>query len=93
MTEKISELSKRTFTQMGLLSQITIDLVEDAETIFLDDENEIAVEYGALSYTIHNILEIIDPTKKEDIEILTELDNEIEKIIDGIRNTHNDIKQ
>lgn len=86
MTEKISELSKRTFTQMGVLSQITIDLVEDAETIFLDDENEIVVEYGALSYTIHNILEIINPTKKEDIEILTELSNEIDKIMKNCKN-------
>lgn len=83
MTEKINELSKRTFTQMGVVSQITIDLVEEAETIFLDDENKIVEEYGALSYTIHNVLEIINPTKKEDIEILTELSNEIDKIMEN----------
>lgn len=64
----IEEISHDAFYNMGKYSQLVIDLVEE----FKDIENE-PEDYGALAYTIMNILEVIDKSRTDDVRLLTEL--------------------
>ena len=63
----LQELSSKTFYSMQNYSQLIIDLVDVAEQ---DLETLTPVEKRAKIYTLTNLLKVIDPLKKEDIEAI-----------------------
>ena len=69
--KKITELSDEISDNMMKYSQIIIDLVDEAEHLFNYKHNE--ESFGALSYNIYNVLEVIDKNRQDDINILNEL--------------------
>jgi hypothetical protein len=72
MENKIREISDKVFYRMGNYSQLIIDLVENVQQLYINDE----VTYencGALHYDVDNVLEIIDPSRTYDVEALKEL--------------------
>lgn len=72
----LQELSSKTFYSMQNYSQLIIDLVEVAEQ---DLETLTPEEKQAEIYTLTNLLEVIDPLKKEDIEAINILLTEYSK--------------
>jgi len=72
LIETIKEASNATFYQMEKHSQLVIDLVETIEEI---DEShlEIPEVRGSLSYELDNILEIMDPSRVDDIQLLNKI--------------------
>ena len=72
----LQELSSKTFYSMQNYSQLIIDLVEVAEQ---DLETLTPVEKRAKIYTLTNLLKVIDPLKKEDIEAINILITEYSK--------------
>ena len=72
----LQELSSKTFHSMQNYSQLIIDLVEVAEQ---DLETLTHEEKQAKIYTLTNLLEVIDPLKKEDIEAINILLTEYSK--------------
>ena len=72
----LQELSSKTFYSMQNYSQLIIDLVDVAEQ---DLETLTPVEKRAEIYTLTNILKVIDPLKKEDIEAINILIAEYSK--------------
>lgn len=69
LTDTIKELSSKTFYKMENYSQLVIDLVETIEDSDLED-SEVK---GSISYEIENILEIINPSRVDDIKMLSDL--------------------
>jgi|LakMenE18May11ns_1017448.scaffolds.fasta_scaffold9745862_2 hypothetical protein len=65
----LKELSHNVFYDMRNYSQLIIDLVSQAEEIFNDSDSKMD-DFGALSYDVENVLEIIDKTRKHDVEAL-----------------------
>jgi hypothetical protein len=65
----LKELSHSVFYDMGNYSQLIIDFVQQAEHIFYDEVSK-KDDFGALSYDIENVLEIIDKTRTHDVEAL-----------------------
>ena len=63
----IEEITHETFYNMENYSQVVLDLVSEVEDA---DDN---TNFGALSYDISNILEVIDKSREEDIKILKHL--------------------
>ena len=72
----LQELSSKTFYSMQNYSQLIIDLVDVAEQ---DLEALTPVEKRAKIYTLTNLLKVIDPLKKEDIEAINILITEYSK--------------
>ena len=72
----LQELSSETFYSMQNYSQLIIDLVDVAEQ---DLETLTPEEKQAGIYTLTNLLEVIDPLKKEDIEAINILLTEYSK--------------
>ena len=72
----LQELSSKTFYSMQNYSQLIIDLVDVAEQ---DIETLTPVEKRAEIYTLTNLLKVIDPLKKEDIEAINILIAEYSK--------------
>ena len=72
----LQELSSKTFYSMQNYSQLIIDLVGVAEQ---DLETLTPEEKQAEIYTLTNLLEVIDPLKKEDIEAINILITEYSK--------------
>lgn len=69
---KLEELSHEVFYNMGNYSQLIINLVEEVEQLYTNDE----VTYencGALHYDVDNVLEIIDPSRIKEIKVLKQL--------------------
>ena len=72
----LQELSSKTFYSMQNYSQLIIDLVDVAEQ---DLETLSPEEKQAEIYTLTNLLKVIDPLKKEDIEAINILITEYSK--------------
>ena len=72
----LQELSSKTFYDMQNYSQLIIDLVDVAEQ---DLETLTPEEKRAEIYTLTNLLKVIDPLKKEDIEAINILITEYSK--------------
>ena len=72
----LQELSSKTFYSMQNYSQLIIDLVDVAEQ---DIETLTPEEKQAEIYTLTNLLKVIDPLKKEDIEAINILITEYSK--------------
>ena len=72
----LQELSSKTFYSMQNYSQLIIDLVDVAEQ---DIATLTPVEKRAEIYTLTNLLKVIDPLKKEDIEAINILIAEYSK--------------
>lgn len=72
----LQELSSKTFYSVQNYSQLIIDLVDVAEQ---DLETLTPVEKRAKIYTLTNLLKVIDPLKKEDIEAINILITEYSK--------------
>ena len=72
----LQELSSKTFYSMQNYSQLIIDLVDVAEQ---DLETLTPEEKQAEIYTLTNLLAVIDPLKKEDIEAINILIAEYSK--------------
>ena len=72
----LQELSSETFYSMQNYSQLIIDLVDAAEQ---DLETLTPEEKQAEIYTLTNLLKVIDPLKKEDIEAINILITEYSK--------------
>lgn len=69
---KMHQISNKVFYKMSNYSQLIIDLTQEVEQLFVNDE----VTYekcGALHYDVDNVLEIIDPSRIHDVEVLKEL--------------------
>lgn len=77
----LKELSHDTFYKMENYSQLVIDLVEEVEELYTYEED--MMSFGAMHYTVDNILEVIDKSRTHDVEALevlsSILDQEIEK--------------
>jgi hypothetical protein len=76
--DKLSEISYKVFYGMKNYSQLIIDLVQEVEelhqTYKVNHES-----FGAKNYDINLILEIIDPLRTHDIEVLNELSEILEE--------------
>ena len=72
----LQELSSKTFYSMQNYSQLIIDLVDVAEQ---DLETLTPEGKQAKIYTLTNLLKVIDPLKKEDIEAINILITEYSK--------------
>lgn len=68
----IKDLSDSVFYNMQNYSQMIIDLVQEAERLFTYDEST-SDDFGALGYSVDLVLEIIDPNRSHDVEVLTSL--------------------
>lgn len=75
----LEQLSHNTFYKMERYSQLTIDLVDETEQL-INYEAEIE-KFGALKYTVENILEVIDKSLVFDLEALHALEKIIEEEI------------
>jgi hypothetical protein len=75
----INELSNLVFYKMENYSQITIDLVSDVEDLLLEEDIS-SDKIGALSYEISILIDVINPTLKDDIVVLNNLYHELELI-------------
>jgi len=75
----INELSNLVFYKMENYSQITIDLVSDVEDLLLEEDIS-SDKIGALSYEISILIDVINPTLKDDIDVLNNLYHELELI-------------
>ena len=63
----LPKLSASTYYDMQKYSQYVIDAVQNIE----DDIDEMTKEQkGAISYRLKNVLEIINPERREDVEAL-----------------------
>lgn len=73
----LEEISSKTYYSMEKYHQITIDYVDEVESVFSDIEEDydsnVIESLLALSYNISNILETINPLHTEDIDILNSL--------------------
>ena len=76
----LKQLSEDVAYNMQHYSQLTIDLIEEAEDLYKYELED--TKFGALAYTIYNVLEIIDKNRKSDIKALEMLyfilSNEVE---------------
>ena len=68
----ITQISNKVFYKMGNYSQLIIDLVQEVEQLFINDEATYE-NCGALHYDVDNVLEIINPLRVHDVEVLKEL--------------------
>jgi len=68
----IKDLSDSVFYNMHNYSQMIIDLVQEAERLFTNEEST-SEDFGALGYLVDLVLEIIDPTRSHDVEVLHSL--------------------
>lgn len=75
----LEQLSNDTFYNMHNYSQLIIDLVSDVEDLYTYEKSK--DDFGALAYTIDNILEIIDRKRYDDIEALEILSNTLKSEI------------
>ena len=76
----IKELGSLVFYKMENYHQITIDLVDDAESILTEDDLSLE-RVGALSYVVSILLEVFNPEFKDDIDIINKLKIELDTII------------
>jgi len=74
--KEIQELETKIYYNMGKHSQLVIDLFEE----ITEDIEEEDFSVGATLYRLYNILEIFDPAKKDDIEVLEQLKEKLERI-------------
>ena len=78
MNNKIREISDKIFYNIKNYSQLTINLVEKVEQLYIND----IVTYencGALHYQVDNVLEVINPSRTFDVEVLKELSEILEE--------------
>jgi hypothetical protein len=64
-------------------SQLIIDLVDETEQLITYDKQ--IEDFGALKYTVENILEVIDKKRKHDVEALEALLKILEGQIKSIK--------
>lgn len=69
LEDVVKNASSKTFYEMEKYSQLVIDLVEEIEESDLEKSDV----RGSLVYSIDNILDIIDPRRTYDIQVLSEL--------------------
>ena len=78
----LEQLSHDSFYDMHNYSQLTIDLIQEAEDLYLYEYEVESVEFGALAYKIDTILEVIDKSLEHDVKALETLyfilSNEVE---------------
>lgn len=78
----LEQLSHDAFYDMHNYSQLTIDLIQEAEDLYLYEYEVESVEFGALAYKIDTILEVIDKSLEHDVKALETLyfilSNEVE---------------
>lgn len=67
----IKELSHDTFYKMENYSQLVIDLVDEVEELFNEEED--TTSFNAMSYAVNNVLEVIDKARTHDVEALEAL--------------------
>jgi len=68
---KLEQLSHDTYYNMEKYSQLTLDLVSDAEDLYTYQKGK--DDFGALAYTVDNVLEVIARDRYDDIEALETL--------------------
>lgn len=68
----LREIEHEVFYDGDKFSQLVIDIVEDV-AIEVGVEGSVTSGLGHLSYRIDTVLDIIDPTRADDIRILKEL--------------------
>lgn len=77
----LKELSHNTFYKMENYSQLVIDIVQEVEELYTYEED--MMSFGAMHYTVDNILEVMDRSRVHDIEALEAISDilgqEIEK--------------
>lgn len=76
--DKILEISNKVFYDMRKYSQLIIDIVQEIESMY-NEEYQNHENFAAKSYDIILILEIINPIRLNDIDVLNELDQLINK--------------
>lgn len=85
----IKDLSNEVFYNMEKYSQLTIDLVEEAEDL-LNEETFTQDDIGSLQYKIENVNEIMCGTLEDDLDVIERLlailDNEYKKLNENNNN-------
>ena len=76
----LKELSHDTFYKMENYSQLVIDLVQEVEELYIYEED--IMSFGAMHYTVDNILEVIDKSRTHDVEALEVLSNILDQEIE-----------
>lgn len=74
--QEIKDLETGIYYNMGKHSQLVIDLFEEVT----EDIEEDSFSIGATLYNLENILDIFDPAKKEDIKVLEQLKEKLERL-------------
>lgn len=64
----LEELSHDTFYNRENYSQLVIDLVDEVEELYTYEEAQDS--FGALAYTVSNVIEIIDKGREHDLKAL-----------------------
>ena len=81
----LEQLSQDSFYNMQNYSQLTIDLIQEAEDLYLYEYEVESVEFGALAYKIDTILEVIDKSLEHDVKALETLYSILSNEIEGHR--------
>jgi len=78
----LEQLSHDSSYNMQDYNQITIDLIQEAEDLYIYEYEADSVEFGALAYKIDTILGVIDKSLEHDVKALETLyfilSNEVE---------------
>lgn len=74
--QEIKDLESAIYYNMGKHSQLVIDLFEE----ITEDIEEDSFSVGATLYNLENVLDIFDPAKKEDIKVLEQLKEKLERL-------------
>lgn len=74
--KEILELDNEVYKNMNNHSQFTMDFFEEVTYNIEEDK----FNAGSTLYKLENILEIFDPAKKDDIEVLEQLKEKLERL-------------
>jgi hypothetical protein len=85
----LKELSHDTFYKMENYSQLIIDLVEEVEELYTYEAD--ITSFGAMHYTVDNILEVVDKSRVHDVEVLEAISKILEQEVE--KNNTIEVKQ
>lgn len=75
--DEIQGLDKEVNRSLGEYSQIIVDLFDDIAENIIDSN----LNAGLTLYYVESLLDIFNPAKKEDIQILEQLKEKLERLI------------
>ena len=88
---KLQDIESDVFKNMGSISQIVIDIIQESESDLNRDTGEEPIErdeIGAIVYGVDVLLKVYNPALEEDIKILTRFKELMEAWRDNIDNVN-----